>query len=176
MLGLLSYTPLTGYDIKKLMQDSSFMYWSGNNNQIYKALVEMDKDGFVQSEVVAQANAPAKKVYTLTSDGLDELMGWLASKPEAPDSKNPFLVQFAWAGQLGSDEMMDLLDQYEQTVKERLLLEQEKKRKGSFSLGGTAMEAAIWDLLYENIANTYEHELEWIRKVRKTIGKFIYNA
>ena len=38
ILGLLSWKPLTGYDVKRVMQDSPFLYWSGNNNQIYKAL------------------------------------------------------------------------------------------------------------------------------------------
>jgi DNA-binding PadR family transcriptional regulator len=173
ILGLLSYTPLTGYDIKKLMQESSFMYWSGNNNQIYKALSEMDREGCIHSETISQSGAPPKKVYTLTDEGLDELMGWLQSEPEAPDSKKPFLVQFAWAGQLGGDDMLALLGRYERVVKERLRMEQEKKKSGRFSLGGTPMEAAIWELLYENIVGSYEGELEWIKKVRKTIGKFM---
>ena len=34
MLGFLSWRPLAGYDIKKLMVDSPVLYWSGNNNQI----------------------------------------------------------------------------------------------------------------------------------------------
>jgi DNA-binding PadR family transcriptional regulator len=47
ILGLLSYRPMTGYEIKKIIQDSSYMHWSGNNNQIYKALLELAEDGFV---------------------------------------------------------------------------------------------------------------------------------
>ncbi len=41
ILGLLSWKPLTGYDVKRVMQDSPFLYWSGNNNQIYKALTKL---------------------------------------------------------------------------------------------------------------------------------------
>ena len=29
ILGLLSWKPLTGYDVKRVMQDSPFLYWSG---------------------------------------------------------------------------------------------------------------------------------------------------
>ncbi|MDR1438526.1 MAG: PadR family transcriptional regulator [Clostridiales bacterium] len=173
ILGLLSYTPLTGYDIKKLMQESTFMYWSGNNNQIYKALIEMDGEGLIHSETIAQASAPPKKVYTLTDGGLDELTRWLESDPEAPDCKKPFLVQFAWAGQLGGGATLALLGRYEQAVKARLGAEQEKKKRGRFSLGGTPMEAAIWELLYENIVGSYESELEWVAKVRKAMGKYV---
>ncbi len=41
VLGILSYQPMSGYDLKKIMQDSVYMHWSGNNNQIYKALLEL---------------------------------------------------------------------------------------------------------------------------------------
>ena len=51
ILGILSFKPLTGYDIKKIIQESSFMYWSGNNNQVYKALLELHDKGFVTNEV-----------------------------------------------------------------------------------------------------------------------------
>ena len=34
ILGLLSWRPFTGYDLKKMIGDSVFLYWSGNNNQI----------------------------------------------------------------------------------------------------------------------------------------------
>ena len=37
ILGLLSWKPHTGYDLKKVFEDSAFMHWSGNNNQIYRA-------------------------------------------------------------------------------------------------------------------------------------------
>ncbi|MCG1013246.1 PadR family transcriptional regulator [Tepidanaerobacter sp. GT38] len=66
ILGLLSYKPMSGYDLKKIIQDSSFMYWSGNNNQIYKALSELRDKGFVTNEVIHQDGAPTKKIYKIT--------------------------------------------------------------------------------------------------------------
>lgn len=58
ILGLLSWKPLTGYDVKRVMQGSSFLYWSGNNNQIYKTLVKLLESGFVTNEIQYQENAP----------------------------------------------------------------------------------------------------------------------
>ncbi len=51
ILGILSCRSVTGYDLKKIIQESPFMPWSGNNNQIYKALVEILEEGFVTHEV-----------------------------------------------------------------------------------------------------------------------------
>ena len=65
ILGMLSWKPMTGYDMKRMMQDSPVMYWSGNNNQIYKALVQLLDMGLVTNEVQYQESAPNKKVYSI---------------------------------------------------------------------------------------------------------------
>ena len=85
ILGLLSWKPSTGYDLKKVFEESSAMYWSGNNNQIYKSLVQLLDEGLVTNEIRHQDSSPSKKVYTITDEGLAELREWTLSLPEAPD-------------------------------------------------------------------------------------------
>lgn len=172
ILGMLSFKPLTGYDLKKIMQDSSFMYWSGNNNQIYKALVELLDEGYVTSKVYHQDSSPSKKVYTITDDGLAELKRWTQSVPEAPEIKKLFLVQLAWTEQLSTEAIGALLARYEQEIKGKIFVEQTKRRKEYFSPKRTPREIAIWNLIYENIINSYTSELDWINKVKQTLGQF----
>ncbi|GLI04173.1 hypothetical protein YDYSG_02030 [Paenibacillus tyrfis] len=62
ILGILSWKSSTGYELKKIFEDSSFMYWSGNNNQIYKALMNMENNVFVSNEVVHQDNFQKKYI------------------------------------------------------------------------------------------------------------------
>lgn len=109
ILGILGWKPATGYELKKIFEDSSFMYWSGNNNQIYKALTSMESDYLVTCELIHQDNSPSKKVYTITEEGLKELKKWLVSTPEAPEIKKTFLVQFAWSDMLNNQELSSLL-------------------------------------------------------------------
>jgi len=40
VLGLLSGKPSSGYELKKVFEDSPYLYWSGNNNKIYKSLLD----------------------------------------------------------------------------------------------------------------------------------------
>ena len=87
ILGILSWKPVTGYELKKIFEDCSFMYWSGNNNQIYKALTKMHDEALVTSEVIHQDSSPSKKIYTITEEGLEELKDWVLSSPEAPEVK-----------------------------------------------------------------------------------------
>lgn len=172
ILGMLSYEPMTGYDLKKIMQESPFMYWSGNNNQIYKALVELLDEGYVTSEIYHQDSSPSKKVYTITDDGLAELKRWTQSVPEAPEIKKLFLVQLAWTEQSSNKAIEKLLMRYEQEIKGKISIEQARQQKGVFLPKRTPREAAIWDLIYENVLSSYSNELDWINKARQTLNQF----
>lgn len=169
ILGILSCKPSTGYDLKKIIQELSFMYWSGNNNQIYKALVELLDEGFVTNEVQHQESSPSKKIYTITKEGLAELKEWVFSSPELPELKKPFLIQLAWADQLQPDELNTLLTGYENRIRMQILLQKEKQRRGTFSPARTPREIYLWEMIQENIISSYENELIWLEKIRKAI-------
>lgn len=167
ILGLLSYQSMTGYDIKKIIQDSPFMYWSANNNQIYKALVELLNGGLVTNETLHQDGAPSKKIYTITDAGLEELKKWTLQMPEAPEVKRNFFIQLAWTEQLGQGELSALLSEYEEEVKGRFFLEQEKFRRGQFIPRRSEREEVLWKSMYEHIIDFYAGELRWIEALRQ---------
>lgn len=169
ILGILSWKSVTGYDLKKIIQDSPFMYWSANNNQIYKSLVQLLDEGFVTCEVQHQESSPSKKIYTITEEGLAELKDWVVSTPEPPDLKKSFLIQLAWADQLNTDELNALLTKYEEEVRTQVLLQKEKKLRGPFSPGRTAREIYLWDMIYDNVIDFYKREWEWIQKLRNEL-------
>lgn len=167
ILGLLSWKPSTGYDLKKVFEESSVMYWSGNNNQIYKSLVQLLDEGLVTNEVLHQESAPSKKLYAITDKGAAALKEWVLSVPELPEFKKTFLVQLAWADQLDGEELDGLLSRYENEVRMQLLMQQEKVRRGVNSPKRTDREVYLWDMISENIISAYKNELDWINNVRK---------
>ena len=126
ILGLLSWKPLTGYDVKRVMQDSPFLYWSGNNNQIYKALMRLLENGFVTNEIQYQESAPNKKIYSITESGMSELLRWVMSEePEVPEFKKTFLIQLSWAGCLEKEKVEELLARYEKIMTQQLAMRRE---------------------------------------------------
>jgi len=169
ILGILSWKPSTGYELKKMFEDSSFMHWSGNNNQIYKALLQMEEEELVSSQVVHQDGSPSKKVYTIAEDGLAELRQWLLSPPEPPEIKKTFLVQLAWSDQLSSQEISDLLSRYEDEVKMQWIMLQENKRRALHSPNRSPRERFLWERISENMISTYEQELHWARETRRVL-------
>lgn len=169
ILGILSWKSSTGYEIKKMFEESSILYWSGNNNQIYKALSQMLDEDLVQSELVHQDSSPSKKIYTITDEGLKELKEWILSSPEAPEMKKSFLIQLAWSNVLSDNELNDLFLKYEMEIKSQLLMEQEKIRRAVYSPNRNPRELFIWDMISENIISTYNNELKWTMESRQKL-------
>jgi len=166
ILGLLSIEPMTGYDLKKKMQGSLYMYWSGNNNQIYKALLQLSSNGCLKSEIQHQDGAPSKKVCYITEKGLDALKEWICStQPEAPEFKKPFLIQIAFAGKLESVQIEKLLLKYQDELNAQLIMQQENQRRIIYNQNRTRQEKFIEDIIFDNICTFYQSELEWAQKV-----------
>ncbi|HCX63474.1 MAG TPA: PadR family transcriptional regulator [Clostridiales bacterium] len=171
ILGILSYKSMTGYDIKKVIQNSTFLYWSGNNNQVYKSLTELLNKGFVTNVVKHQEGSPTKKIYIITGEGLAALKEWVLSPSEPNEIKKPFLVQLAWSRQLNTDELNMMLDGYENQVKIQLLMEENQKQNPNILFDkSTPVETVIWSFINDNIRREYENELRWIQDLRKAIA------
>ncbi len=173
ILGLLSWKPLTGYDVKRVMQDSPFLYWSGNNNQIYKALTKLLENGFVTNQVQYQESAPNKKIYSITESGMDALIRWVMSEePEAPEVKKAFLIQLSWAGRLEPEKVSRLLDRYENVMTQQLAMHREEKRREKNFPNRSEQEHFVWEMLYDNFVVMCEAELRWIQQFREGLEHF----
>ncbi|HMD90376.1 MAG TPA: PadR family transcriptional regulator [Anaerolineaceae bacterium] len=174
ILGILSWKPLSGYDLKKMVEGSTALYWSGNNNEIYRTLVSLHDRGLVTREILPQQNYPARKIYTITTKGQVELKKWVLSKPTLPQRKHTLLIQVAWADQAAPDELDTLLQEYEDEVyTETLLITAQRQSKAGrlayldVSQARTKREAYLWSMIQENETTYYQNELSWVRKLRQ---------
>jgi DNA-binding PadR family transcriptional regulator len=55
ILGFLDYQPMSGYDIKKTIDQSVSHFWSATQSHIYKALENLEKEEMVESLVIQQS-------------------------------------------------------------------------------------------------------------------------
>lgn len=176
ILGLLSWRPFTGYDLKKVFVDSAVFYWSGNNNQIYRTLVQLLNEGLVGNQVQHQESLPSKKVYSITDEGRKALKSWVGLHPEAPELRNKFLIQLAWADQLNQEEIAALLAEYEEEIKMQLLMQQEKQRRGVVAPRRTRREEYLWEMVSANIVSHYQNELSWVHSLKDGLNNCSYTA
>ena len=161
ILGMLSEGARTGYDLKRLMQQSPIMPWSGNNNQIYKALSTLLDEGHVDALTVHQDGAPTKKIYSLTADGRAALNRALLSPPEAPVTRHDFLMQLRWADALSIDQIKALLDRYILAVRGAMQ---------QLSAPEDNHKQLLHTLIDDNIISGYQAQLDWADRAKSQLN------
>lgn len=92
LLGLLSEGPLTGYEIKKLIDLRFSFFWSESYGQIYPMLKSLEADGLILPEIKEQSGRGAV-VYGLTLAGLEALQSWLEKPPETETVRFELLLK-----------------------------------------------------------------------------------
>jgi len=160
---------MTGYDVKKVIADSETLPWSANNNQIYRALVQLHKDEWVSKSIEEQVGAPNRHVYTITEEGVLALRNWAGGEPESSNTKRPFLHQLMWADCLETDEIDELLEAYLNTVGEKLFFVRVQADEKPNMPERTERERYLWKMIHKYWIDHYETELNWIRQMRKEL-------
>ena len=70
LLGVLALKgPLSGYDVRKAVDNGVGYFWGPAKTQIYAVLPRLVEAGFATREEVAQADRPDKHVYRVTEPG-----------------------------------------------------------------------------------------------------------
>src|SRR6266702_3388689 len=82
ILGVLSYGPMSGYAIKKFIQQSISNFWNESYGQIYPILKQLTSEGLASSHAEKQEGKPERYMYTLTGKGWEALQQWLTEPAE----------------------------------------------------------------------------------------------
>ena len=81
-----------------------------NFGQVYPTLDRLQRDGWVEHDVVSQQERPDKKVYALTEEGRSRLRAWLDT-PSALnlDARNETFLKLMLARRLAQVEPLEIL-------------------------------------------------------------------
>ena len=111
-LGILSLGDATGYEIKKMVAEGSFSFFSeASFGSIYPALTKLTDDGFITCRSETQNNRPDKKVYSLTELGLKELEVALERSPKPDKNRSEFLAALLFAEAISPKRIQNLVDE-----------------------------------------------------------------
>ena len=112
--------PLSGYDLKRRMEERVGFFWSARHSQIYPELARLEKEGMLAHKVVEQSARPDKKVYEATSTGLEALKEWVTA-PVEPRPVRDELVLKAYSLWLAEPEKaLTLFKEQERRHEEQL--------------------------------------------------------
>lgn len=113
ILGFLNYKPMSGYDLKKMFDDSVRHFWYADQSQIYRTLNRLYEQEWVTREVIEQDNRPDRKQYAISEQGRQALQQWLVSKPNEGAPHSSPLIQVFFSGQFPDEvavKMFEFLD------------------------------------------------------------------
>lgn len=107
LLGFLSYYPMTGYELKQQMDNSTDNFWNAKLSQIYTSLKSLEEDGWVKSKIQVQTDKPDKRIYTLTEEGLTHLKKWLEEPiTDSEQTKNTLLLKIFFSAKVDKDSTL----------------------------------------------------------------------
>ena len=99
LLGLLD-RPATGYELKAEFGSTIRGFWSAELSQIYPSLKRLEARGLLSSHTEPPTRGPARRVYTRTEAGTDELARWLRDEPKVGTERFAYLAQLFFMGEL----------------------------------------------------------------------------
>lgn len=120
ILGFLNYSPLSGYDLKKVFDNSVQHFWPADQSQIYRTLARLVEEGWAEMKVIGQTERPDRKVYHITETGRAELLRWLAGPTPERVSRSAALIQVFFIGRLQDEAIRPKFKAYAQTMRTTL--------------------------------------------------------
>lgn len=175
ILGFLKYGPKTGYDLKQMFEMSVRYFWSARQSQIYQTLNGLEKRGWATVELVRQDDRPNRKEYSLTDAGREELRHWLGQAQPNPPIRSPFLVQLFFSGELSDDEVLAVLEEKAQELRDVLaLFETGPVAQPVYAKHVPKRERFFWYLTLDYGIESARSSLQWIESAIERIREGAY--
>lgn len=165
ILGMLSLSSMSGYDMKKFFRRNVGLFWNANFSQVYSQLHRLEHEGLVKKTSVIQDGVPNKNVYTLTPKGQEELETWLAGSLGTPDYRDEFQLKFFFSHLLEQDKLREHLQELGAFIQTRLASMEKVTSGHKRALSSIHLQAARYGVHY------YRGYLDWIQETLDLLDK-----
>jgi PadR family transcriptional regulator AphA len=175
LLGFLNLGTMTGYEMKKYMDQSTQFFWHAGLSQIYPTLKGLERDGLITAHVEPQDGKPDKKTYTITKAGRATFIAWLAEPMTTlPSSKNTVLLKLFFSGSLDKEKILRQLHIQLDLHRARLAQYEAETKPYIDQIAtdqGLAREGMMWELVRQ-LGADYEHTyVRWLEQALETVER-----
>lgn len=168
ILGWLSKGSMSGYDIKKMVNNVSPFYWSESNAQIYPILKKLEAEGMVDSKIDKNSGARQRRIYSLTGKGLQHLKQWLKRPVEPCPYREELLLKLTMSDRMPIDTLINHLEDYREQLQQQQKHLQTTKKYPNNNHNGH-VDAAHIKLLNRFTQLNLSAKLKWCTEALQTI-------
>lgn len=169
ILGMLARMPLTGYTIKKWLENEYSHFWQESYGQIYPTLKVLVAQGLaVCSDKGEQGNGRGQIVYSITEAGRKELSEWLREKPEIEKLRYEILLKISFGENTESEVLIGHLDDFIRR-NEELVKEMKDCMENLSQLTGEGIDCTYSQLTALCGVHVYSAMKDWALEAKKII-------
>ena len=99
VLGALSMWPMTGYDIRKVLESGIGRFWSESYGQLYPQLRKLSEEGLIRRSEETARGKPRRIMYSLSPAGRAQLREWLARPAVIGTAREEVLLKLFFGSQ-----------------------------------------------------------------------------
>ena len=109
-LGLLSFRPASGYDLKKEFESLFKHFFPAGYGSIYPALANLTSHGYLECQEIPQDGKPDRKVYAITESGQRAFNRALRDAEPRHKLRSEFLATIYFAEMMDAERLTELLN------------------------------------------------------------------
>ncbi len=171
ILGLLSESPLTGYEIKKIVDMRFTYFWSESYGQIYPELSKMAEEGVINKIDNPESNRGRNSYkYEITPKGIEQLKEWLERPVEKEVIRYELLLKLYFSSIGSTDTVMEQIREFQMTHKKQQHLFElfQKDIEEHYDIHDNHSEVLMVLMFGQKVWAAYD---EWCEEVLKLLQK-----
>jgi DNA-binding PadR family transcriptional regulator len=170
VLGILSYGPMSGYDIKKFYEQSVSGFWSESYGQIYPILKRLAEEELATRSIQKQEGKPDRHIYAITEKGRDELQQWLVEPTGRHIGRHETLLKLMFGQQISiEDNILQIKRFRERQMNELEEIETLKERFSHEQIDDPNMP--YWQLSFAYGAHVNRAYIHWAEEALAALRK-----
>lgn len=166
LMAILSQGPMSGYDVRKALDDREMYYWRESSGNIYPMLRELHADGLLE-KTDAYTKRKKRVLYSLTGKGRQELERWLGEPAGLSRFRVELLMKLRFGAGLGIETLLGHLAHYRGRIQEQL--NEVADILAEIDEAGDSLENDIRRIAINRFGMDMEAVLRWCDSSRKLL-------
>lgn len=170
VLGMLSFQPMSGYDMKKGFDGSIAHFWNENYGHIYPVLKRLEKEELVTKKTEQSEGKPQRHVYSITDRGKTDLHEWLQLPAERPTLRIELLLKLFFGNEVSVENMIRKVEEEKAFCSEYLrTFDQIEKHVMSHNQGQRTAGIPYWLITLRYGQHYYRAVSQWCDDTLQTL-------